>query len=177
MVFDTKLFQVINGFAGYSKFLDIVGVFFASYIPYLLVFGTLLIIFWTDKHWKQRAYDFFLVTFSALIARGILTPIIRFIYVRPRPFLAFPDITVLIPKTVEASFPSGHATFFFALAIALYFTHRRWSYYCLAGAILMSAARIFVGVHYPLDILGGALVGGVSVWIARYILPSRTKNK
>src|SRR3990170_3696626 len=85
-------------------------------------------------------------------------------------------ITALVGKSSEASFPSGHATFFFALAVIMLHVDKRWFKYFLTGAIVVGIARVFVGVHYPLDILGGALVGWLGAYLVSKLLP-RMRNQ
>ena len=62
-----------------------------------------------------------------------------------------------------------------ALAFAVWFIDRRWFLWFLAVTVLMGLARIFVGVHWPLDILAGALVALTSAVIIRWILPRPDK--
>jgi undecaprenyl-diphosphatase len=88
----------------------------------------------------------------------IKTVLNHFLY-RPRPFVAY-DITPLVEQSANASFPSGHATFFFTLAtLALICFGKRFGGWAFAIAILIGLARIYAGVHYPLDIIGGAAIG------------------
>ena len=170
MSLDTTLFSFINGLAGKSKVFDIIGVFLASYLPYIFALAAAVILL-SERNWKLRFYNTALIALSVLLARGFFTVVIRYIWNRPRPFVAMPEITALIGKSAEASFPSGHATFFFALAVAMLYVDRRWFKYFLMGTIVMGIARVFVGVHYSLDILGGALVGCLSAYLVSKLLP------
>lgn len=174
MGLDIDLFNLLNGLAGTSRVCDVIVIFFASIVPYIVILVAGAMIIFSDKHWKARWYDFFFIVISGLVTRGILTPIIRALYARPRPFLAMPSITTLIEKSTEASFPSGHAMLFFALAIALYFTHRKWAPYFIIVAVLIGIARVIAGVHYPSDIIAGALLAWVTVVVIRkYLLPEK----
>ena len=155
MAWDINLFNWIHGFAGWSVFTDSVGVFLAQYLAYILVIAALFFIFKQDG-WKTRMEILFHSALATLISRGILTELIRFLYDRPRPFAAF-GFTSLIGES-GASFPSGHAAFFFALALVIFSANRRWGYWLLSLSLLNGIARIFVGVHYPTDILGGILI-------------------
>ena len=124
-----------------------------------MVIGVLVIVF-LEKRWRKCWYDFFFIVSSVLLARGLVTPVIRLFYHRDRPFLAMPETVIkLIEKGNEASFPSGHAILFFAMAMAIYYVRPKFAAYFFIAATLVSIARVFVGVHYPLDILGGALLG------------------
>ncbi len=88
-----------------------------------------------------------------------LGQVIGWIYVRPRPFMAHP-VHLLIPPLSDPSFPSDHALAAFAIAGALAWTHRRLGAGLGALGILLAFARVFVGTHYPLDVIGGAVLGG-----------------
>ncbi len=174
---DINLFQIINGLAGKSRLLDLLGIFLAEYLPYLLVCALLVIIFY-ESNWRKRLYDLLFVSAVAILSRGFITTVIRFFYHRERPFVAMPDSTIkLIEKSPEASFPSGHAILFFALVMAIYYIRPKYFPYFLIGAALIGLARIFVGVHYPLDIIAGAALGAFSGYIVHRVFPKLPTNK
>ena len=84
----------------------------------------------------------------------------------------------IIERQHDFSFPSGHTCASFAAAFALYKTlPRRWGIACLVLAALISLSRLYVGVHYPSDVLGGAAVGIFAGWagaaLAEYISEKR----
>lgn len=106
---------------------------------------------------------------AAVLARGVLTEGIRYFYHRLRPFdnSQLENVRKLIEKSAsEGSFPSGHAAFYFAIAFAVYFFDRRLGQLALFLAVVLSLARVYLGVHYPSDILGGAILGLVSAFAA-----------
>lgn len=174
MSFNQLIFQSINGLSGKHSSLDLLGVFLAQYLAYFLIVGCLsALIFIRD--WRLKFYTFSLVALSVILARGILTELIRFIYYRARPFLVLP-INPLIAVDNSAGFPSGHAAVFFALAAAVFYLNRKWGIVLLISAAVMGLARVFVGVHWPLDILGGAVVGLLSAVIAHQIMPESFKK-
>ncbi len=99
---------------------------------------------------------------AGLVARFVIKELIVLVYHRPRPYMVLPHLHTLISSTVTdnfQSFPSGHAVFFFALAVVLYFFHKKIGAWYFIAAILMGVARIFVGVHWPTDIIAGAAIG------------------
>ena len=159
MGIDTLVFQSIHGFVGWSGVLDAAGVFFARYLPYIL--GIALVVFVFRGHSsKARVRTFLFLALMALLSRGILAESIRFFFPRVRPFDAL-GFTPLIPG-YGSSFPSGHAAFFFTMSFAVFAINRKWGWWFFVLSALNGLARVFVGVHYPLDIVGGFLVALVS---------------
>jgi len=96
---------------------------------------------------------------------------------RERPNVAYPEPRPLVHAPHDGSFPSGHATVSFACATVLSFYAPRAApaFYLLAAAIAWS--RVYVGVHYPLDVLGGAALGlGIAIalrWLTATLRRSR----
>lgn len=165
---EQSIFNAIHNLAGKSRLLDFLGIFLADYLGYIMVLAAVIIIA-MESDWRKKFLNFSLLAMSVIISRGIITEIIRMIYYRPRPFLFF-NFTPLISESNSAAFPSGHATFFFSLAGVIWMLDRKWGWRFVIAAVLMGFARVFVGVHWPLDIAGGAAVGIFSAWIANKIL-------
>jgi len=171
--YDRAVFEAIYSLSRQSKFLDFVGIFLANYVGYFLILAVLVLLF-LKKDWRSRFFYLSLIALSVLLSRWVITEIIRFVYNRPRPFVEL-GFAPLISPPAGWAFPSGHAAVFFALAFAVWFIDRRWFLWFLAVTVLMGLARIFVGVHWPLDILAGALVALTSAVIIRWILPRPDK--
>lgn len=160
---DIVLFQYINNFAGRYLWLDAVGIFFAKYAEYVLVgsLATFLVIN-TKKYWPMVWQG----SVSAIFSRFVITEIIRWLWLRPRPFIEN-EVNLLIEKVNEASFPSGHAAFYFALSTVVFFYNKKTGLLFFLASLLITIYRVFVGVHWPSDILAGALIGmfsGVGVF-------------
>ncbi|MDP3015198.1 MAG: phosphatase PAP2 family protein [bacterium] len=166
---NTSFFNFINGLSGKWWPLDWLGIFLANYSGYFLAV-TAIILLIKIKDQRQRIYFFSLAILSVILARGIITEIIRFFYYQPRPFLVL-EIQPLIAHTSTGSFPSGHAAAFFALALAVFYFNRKWGWWILTLSLFMGLARIFVGVHWPLDILVGAGIGLISAFLIKKLLP------
>lgn len=158
MALDTELFFLLNSLAGQSPFLDSIIVFCASHLAYLLV-GVLIVLVFFSHYSKLEKWTLLVVAGTAsIIARFGATELIRFFYHRPRPFIALPEARQLLANS-EWSFPSGHATFFFALSTAVYLYNKKWGIGFFAATVLITVSRVISGVHYPSDIIGGALIG------------------
>lgn len=172
------IFLKLYGLTHQSIFFDFVAIFFAQYFPYLIIVfaGVFLLIHHDvitsknlsrlisvrDKAGPFRAFtlrwkEISLVFFSGISA-WVIANIIKIIIQAPRPYLVLENIVPLISKT-GFSFPSGHATTYMALAIALYFSHKKVGYLFIFFALLIGLARIITGVHFPIDILGGYILG------------------
>ena len=135
--------------------------------------------------WKGNARLRWLVLFSAValtltdqVASSFLKPLID----RPRPCHVLSDIHLLVGCGGGKSMPSSHAANAFGQAALFSLCVRRVRWYLWAFAALVAMSRVFVGVHYPGDILGGALLGvavGVAVTFAfeqfevRLLVPKR----
>lgn len=165
---DFSLLQFINNLSGKFWLLDWLGIFLADYLGYLLVF-IFLILLLKEKNWRQRIYFASLASLSVILSRGIITEAIRFFYYRPRPFAAL-GIEPLINHGTGGSFPSGHAAAFFALALAVFYLNKKCGLRFLGAAALIGLGRIFAGVHWPSDILAGAIIGLISVIIIKNLL-------
>ena len=175
---DYYLFQQIHNLAGRWIYLDSIGIFFAAYFQYILV-GALLIFLFLGKDKEELKKNRLIVGLSlgaVILSRLVLTEIIRWLWFRPRPFAEY-NFLPLIPHDLSASFPSGHAAFFFALAAVIFLFNKKAGWWFLAGSFLISLARIFVGVHYPSDILAGAIVGIFSGWLVVKIYDKIVRKK
>ncbi|HUZ92755.1 MAG TPA: phosphatase PAP2 family protein [Candidatus Paceibacterota bacterium] len=175
MNFNQSVFDLIYGFAHRSVFLDAAGVFFANDLPYLLVLGFLIFAF-RQKGSRMKFLVFAEGALAVILARGIVDEVIRFFYHHLRPEGAL-GITPLIAEN-GYSFPSGHASFFFALSMVIFFYSRRLGAWYFVLSATNGFARIFVGVHWPLDILGGIVTGIVCGIIVRMLTkPTFTKMR
>lgn len=166
MTFDTELFHLLNDLAGQSALFDGIVVFLASYLAYVLIAVFLALVFFSRYPKRKKLHMFFVAAVSSIIARFGVAELIRFSYHRPRPFTDLPAIQLLTSS--EWSFPSGHATFFFAMATALYLYDKKWGIGFFIAAALMGTSRVIAGIHYPSDIVGGALVGVIVAYITFY---------
>ncbi|MEK7634360.1 MAG: phosphatase PAP2 family protein [Patescibacteria group bacterium] len=169
--FDIFLFNLINKFSHKWWFLDNLGIFLAGYFGYFLLLIAVILIL-KEKKWQDKIYFASFTALSLILARGIIAEIIKFFVSRPRPFstLNIQPLAQYNGYDSGMSFPSGHASLFFALAFAIFYFDKKWGIRFLIAALIMGIARIFIGVHWPLDIIVGALIGIGSAFLAGKIL-------
>lgn len=106
---------------------------------------------------------------------GLLALLVGFIFTnvilkplvgRTRPWLVVEGLTALVAEHDPHSFPSGHTCAAFAAALAWRpYMAKRWGNTALVCAVLMGFSRLYVGVHFPTDVLCGVLIGVLSGWV------------
>jgi undecaprenyl-diphosphatase len=171
MEFEISIFEQLHALVGLSSISDFFIIFFARWLPYIF-FVFIFVYLIRERDWRKKVYNFSLKALSLILARGLILETIQFFYHRARPPLIL-SINPLIPIPDSSSFPSGHATIFFALGMALFYMHRTWGTIFLIGAALISIARVIAGAHWPFDILAGSLIGVVSAVIIKKLLDRR----
>lgn len=111
---------------------------------------------------KTRKYGILALT-SLLICFLFNNILLKNLVARPRPYTRIPELIMLMKVPADASFPSGHACSSFATAGALLWTMgKKWNKVripALIAAIWIAFSRLYVGVHYPTDVLIGTLIG------------------
>lgn len=104
---------------------------------------------------------------SLIINNNIVKNIVQ----RPRPFVTFTDLQIIIPTPSEFSFPSGHTSSSFAAA-AVFYRHlpKKLGLPAVILAGLIGFSRLYVGVHYPTDVIAGVLMGILLSYLAEYLV-------
>jgi len=181
MNFDLYLFNLIYGLAGRNTLLDYFAIFCAEYLGYILVLFLFSHAFYkmisNPKNQKQLAWQIYKNNFKmviealivAVFTRFVLAEIMRAFWFRARPFVQLNMQPLINQSPLEASFPSGHATFFFALSTIVYFYNKKMGIWFYIASIFIGLSRIFVGVHWPSDILAGAVLGILVGFVLNYL--------
>ena len=167
---DYRLFQAINGLAGRNTFADALMKAIASLGPVALV-GLVALIWFLPRPTAPRGTERRAVLYALLAAAvGLgINQVVGHLWARPRPAIGHATVQ-LLAGSGDPSFPSDHATLAFGLALPVLFVLRRWGILLLIGALLLGVARVYVGRHYPGDILGSlavALVATACIWAGR----------
>ena len=161
---NNQIFFFFYNFAHQSVFLDKIIIFFAVFFPYLVVLLALLFFLFFHKKWKGIILVFITSVFAWFLAH-----LLKDFFYTVRPFDLLPNVSSLFSETGFA-FPSGHATFFSALAFSIFFLHKKAGYFFMFFALLIGLARIIAGVHFPIDILGGFILGGGISYLFAYFV-------
>jgi undecaprenyl-diphosphatase len=166
MGIDWKLFQLANSLAGRSPVLDaVIRLLMNDYalttvlvlVPFALWFSGYSP---AERERHQRAV---LSTVTALVIANLVVKSLNLVYWRWRPF-TFHEVTLLFYHPSDSSFPSNAATVGFCIATSIWLFDRKMGAILYVIAALFGLSRIVGGVHYPSDILGGILIGGLSAY-------------
>ena len=153
------LFFLIFNLSHKSALLDQFMIFSTTYLIYLSLLSIFVIAF-KGKVKERKAL--ILILFSLPLAI-VLIKIIHIFINEPRPFVTF-NFIPLTDNKPDLSFPSRHATIMAVIAFVLTFLKSKWAPLFLILMLLVGISRVYVGVHYPLDVLGGFIVGIFSVF-------------
>jgi len=173
---DLYIFSAIHGLAGKNQLLDWLGIFLAKYALYVLVVGMFVWVVSSREKLRERSRLFLTALGAALASRFIFTEVIRALLPRERPYQFFGfDPLIAEPLLNSSSFPSGHAAFLFALVTTFvaFLPKSSWLY---LAALAVGLARIFAGVHWPSDIVAGAILG-IAVGLAARPIYRRLSKK
>ncbi|WP_242220897.1 undecaprenyl-diphosphatase [Bacillus cereus group sp. BfR-BA-01380] len=163
-----EIFQWINDLAGRSSFLDRGMIFITNSVPYVVIAFMLFLWFTANKEKRaEKQYTAMYIVFSCLLGLSI-NAILHLVYYHPRPFVAH-HVHQLIPHPADSSFVSDHSVLVFSITCTLLLRNDSWKYPVLVWAIIVGISRVFVGVHYPADVIGGALISyGASLLVMKF---------
>ncbi len=163
--FNLTLFHFVNDAAGYYLSLDVFMIFLTTYLAWMVSIATILyIVVWIPIRHAQpldrlknfaQAGEF---VFS-IGASWIVVETIKILIAHERPAVVFADAVNVLVQQSGYSFPSAHAALTTALATTTYLYHKRLGVFLFLFAFVIGLSRIYVGVHYPIDVLVGILLG------------------
>ncbi|MCX7913821.1 MAG: glycosyltransferase family 39 protein [Thermodesulfovibrionales bacterium] len=186
--FDIRLFNLINKGASNDLF-DFLMPLLSNYSYYFLLPYFLYILWLEYKKIRSREWNFLdsptfalIVAFFSFILADWLTNELKQLLGRARPCITLADVRLLVGCTASFSLPSSHAANSFAILLTLYYFTKRnvsiWAIlYLKLLALLIGFSRVYVGVHYPSDVLMGALWGSLTSVFVIFIVKITLLNE
>ncbi len=176
---DEALFQSIYSLAGNIEILDWIFIFLAEdsrvFMAGLFFFGLILIY---RRNPTRPFYSIFLAIMIFLLPI-ITSSILREAIMRPRPFLVF-DIEPIIEQSIRPSLPSNHSAASFAVAgVYLNFLRSHFKPVVIL-AFLVMFSRVYAGIHFPLDVLTGGVIGilpSLGLYLQERLQPDSNREK
>ncbi len=153
--------------------------FFDSFMPFVSFLGNSggiwiisgIILMFFQKYRKNGWFVLLSLIAGFIICNLILKPLVA----RPRPCWIIPDVPLLISIPHDFSFPSGHTVSSFAAAESLRYANRKLGFCAYILAILIAFSRLYLYVHFPSDVIVGALIGFMCGYFVPQLL-SKTKK-
>lgn len=156
-----RWFRDVNAVARHTPWLHEPAQLFARYG--VIVFVLLLLVAWW-RHGRRTgvsgAARALWAPLGVLLAVALNQPVGRKI-AEPRPYAVLHHVLVLVPRTTDVSFPSDHAVMAGATAAGILLVSRRLGLLTAALAVLIAADRVYVGAHWPLDVVAGLAFGAI----------------
>ncbi|WJE55526.1 undecaprenyl-diphosphatase (plasmid) [Bacillus cereus] len=165
--FNIDAFRWINDLGKQYSSLNPIMVFVAEYMLYALVLGVL--IYWFTRNNKNRMM--IIQGGLAFIVAEIIGKIVGQFYSHHQPFAVLPNVNQLVEHEIDNSFPSDHTILFFSICVSIWLVRKKEGWLWLMLAFCVAISRIWVGVHYPIDVVTGALVGIISALFVYWIAP------
>ena len=168
---DETLFLWLNGFVGQAPAFDaLIEIVVSDYlVPVALALALLALWFAADTASRSRYQLGVIAAVLALaLANGSIEILNNFLF-RDRPFVDH-EVSLLFYEPTDSSFPANAAALAFGVSTAVWVFNRRVGSALLAVSALYAFSRVYAGVHYPLDVIAGGLIGVVAALIAHTLV-------
>ena len=160
MISDYTILKFINDLAGRWKGLDVLGIFCADWLIFVMPV-VIILAYWISERREELTTLFLKIALSILIVY-IFKYFVGLAFPRLRPFAELPwikQLTSLFVNPERPAFFSNHTSIAFIMALAVILSWPKLGFILFFLAILVGLGRIFAGVHWPIDVLGGAVFG------------------
>lgn len=170
---EKQIFLSIHDFR--HPILDILSIIISDVTEYAILWILIAVVLITLK--KQHGWLVAKAMGLALIIQLFIVNVaFKILIDRPRPYIIFPQIEILGKTWVNNSFPSGHVASTVAMLWVLTSFFPKIKLWAIIFTLLMMWSRIYNGMHWPSDVVGGALVGLVAGWLAIKIIKAKMKQ-
>ncbi|MBX4215894.1 phosphatase PAP2 family protein [Candidatus Parcubacteria bacterium] len=167
------LFSYLYGLSHRNELFDAFAIFFSNDFGLIALFG-LLYFLYTHESPRRGLRELLVVTGSGVSAWAI-AHFVKYVYPVGRPEKLYEAIMPLVAHgNGMDAFPSGHATFYAGLAAAIWGYHRNLGIFFTVVALFVGLARIMVGIHTPLDIVAGYVLGVAVALLVRVFARKRS---
>ncbi|RMF92298.1 MAG: phosphatase PAP2 family protein [Candidatus Schekmanbacteria bacterium] len=133
---------------------------------YLVILGGILCFFMVRRDKIYNISSFIIVMLTARYSYRFL----KVFFARQRPMYSYDWVNIIGFPLQSYSFPSGHSTIAFTWAVFMALKYPKGRVYFLSAAFLVALSRVYMGVHYPSDVLAGAILGSFIALFCNYIL-------
>ncbi|OFD51490.1 undecaprenyl-diphosphatase [Bacillus mycoides] len=160
-------FRAINDLGKQYPSLNSTMTFVAEYMVYFL--ALIIIAYWFTRSTQNRMM--IVQAMVAFVTAEVIGKIAGKFYSNYQPFAVLPDVNKLVDHAVDNSFPSDHTILFFSICFSFWLVHKKVGWLWIALAFCVAISRIWVGVHYPFDVVTGALLGSISALFSYWLTP------
>jgi membrane-associated phospholipid phosphatase len=150
--------------SGFWKFTSGSAYFVSAAVPFCMLAERTMA---KDGSFKHNAFN----AFGPIIVELIISESMKDIFKRKRPAESYPDLISPYRNVTGRSFPSGHTSLVFATAASLAIRYKKWyvTVPAYTYASLVGYSRIYLGVHYPSDVIAGSIVGVGSAYLSYWL--------
>ena len=169
---DAEVFLWLNGWVGTSPIFDRLVQWMVSDYLIPVVFSVVLLglwFGWADQAMRERHQRGVMLAGIGVGVANAMVKISNAFYFRPRPFDSI-DVELLFYPPTDSSFPANPVAITVAMATGVWMANKRIGTIMYIGAFVYGFSRVYSGVFYPLDVLGGALIGVSASYLVYFVL-------
>jgi undecaprenyl-diphosphatase len=169
---DREIVIWFNGLAGNVSLIDDLMRIIATDYLMPMVFSLAMFGMWfAGRTAKERVkfQHWTLIGISSIGLSNVTVVLINLAWDRTRPYAVLDEIELLFYRATDPSFPANPVAIGAAAGAAAWMAHRQFGYWLFAAALLYGVSRVYAGVFYPTDVLGGIVVGILTTWGTTYL--------
>lgn len=168
--FNIDAFRAVNDLGKQYPFLNSTMTFVAEYMVYFL--ALIIVVYWFTRSNQNRMM--IVQAMIAFVIAEVIGKIAGKFHSNYQPFAELPNVNKLVEHAVDNSFPSDHTILFFSICFSFWLVHKKIGWLWITLAFCVAISRIWVGVHYPFDVITGALIGIISALFSYWLTPKIT---